>query len=192
MKTLLFTASLAASVIVPAAAQAQAIPPAVVAVVDLQKVSTDCNACKTAAATLRAQVNALQTRQKTLAGPLQTEQKSIETAIAALHGKEPDAALKARYEAWQSKAQQAQQELQRQGQQIDANNEYVKRQIADKLGPIYTQVMQRHRANLLVEQGQTLASGAALDVTNDVLASLNAALPTIQTTAPAAAQPQGR
>jgi hypothetical protein len=48
----------------------------------------------------------------------------------------------------------------------------------------------------MVEIGTTLASGANLDVTNDVLTALNAALPTIQTTAPAAAtnraQPQGR
>ncbi len=58
--------------------------------------------------------------------------------------------------------------------------------------------MQKRGANMLVEIGQTLASGASLDVTNDVVTALNAALPAIQTTAPAAAQqrpqnqPQGR
>jgi hypothetical protein len=49
----------------------------------------------------------------------------------------------------------------------------------------------------MVEIGQTLASAAGLDVTNDVIAALNSALPTIQTTAPAQParaqqQPQGR
>jgi hypothetical protein len=54
--------------------------------------------------------------------------------------------------------------------------------------------MQRRGANLMVEVGNTLATGAALDVTNDVLAALNAALPTVTTTAPAQQQqqPQGR
>jgi hypothetical protein len=56
--------------------------------------------------------------------------------------------------------------------------------------------MQRRGANLMVEIGQTLASGSTLDVTNDVLTALNAALPTIRTTAPAQPaqqqQPQGR
>jgi len=57
--------------------------------------------------------------------------------------------------------------------------------------------MQRRGANLLVEQGATLASTTSVDVTNDVLAALNAALPTVSTTAPASAapaakQPQGR
>jgi hypothetical protein len=56
--------------------------------------------------------------------------------------------------------------------------------------------MQKRGANVMVEIGTTLASGASLDVTNDVLTALNATLPSISTTAPAQpqqqAQPQGR
>lgn len=195
MKTLLISASFAASALVPAAAHAQAIPGAVVAVVDLDKVSTDCNACRTAKAALQAQVTGLQNHEKALAGPIQAEQKSIQAEVNALKGKEPDAALKARVQAWQTKAQQADQELTRQKEQIQANGQYVQKQIADKLGPIYSQVMQRRGANLMVEIGQTLASGATLDVTNDVLTALNSALPSIAATAPAPARtssPQGR
>lgn len=196
MKKLLISASLAASAIVPSAAHAQAIPAAVVAVVDLDKVTSSCNACKTATATLRSQVTSLQSRQQTLAGPLQTEGKSIQDAVNALNGKEPDAALKARAQAWETKRQQAGQELERQQAQIQANSQYVQKQIADKLGPIYSQVMQRRGANIMVEIGTTLASGSTLDVTNDVITALNSALPSLQTTAPAApanrAQPQGR
>jgi outer membrane protein len=195
-KLLLISASLAA-VALPAAAQAQAIPAAVVAVVDLDKVTSTCNACRTAATALRGQVTALQNREKALATPLQTEQKSIQAAIDALNGKEPDAALQARVKAFQTKQQQGSQELQRQQQQIQLNQQYVNKQIADKIGPIYTQVMQKRGANIMVEIGQTLASGQTLDVTNDVLTALNAALPSIATTAPAQAkpkqaQPQGR
>jgi outer membrane protein len=190
-KLILLSSALAASVVAPAAANAQAIPAAVVAVVDLEKVSGDCTACKNASATLRGQVTALQSREKTLATPLETEQKSIQAAIDALpQGKEPDAALQARVKAFQTKQQQGQQELMRQQQQA-----YITQQIRDKLGPIYQQVMQRRGANVMVEVGNTLATSASLDVTNDVLAALNTALPTIQTTAPAAPaqqQPQGR
>jgi Skp family chaperone for outer membrane proteins len=195
MKNLLFSVSLAAAVLMPTAAQAQAIPPAVIAIVDLDKVTTSCNACRTARAALEAQVTGLRNRQQTLAGPLNTEGKSIQDAVNALNGKEPDAALKARAQAWDTKRQQAAEELTRQQDQIKANSEYVQKQIGDKLGPIYSQVMQRRGANLMVEIGQTLASGATLDVTNDVVTALNSALPSIATTAPAAArttQPQGR
>ena len=198
MKNLLLSASLVASAILPSAAHAQAIPGAIIAVVDLEKVTSQCTACKTASASLRSQVTALQSRQQALAGPLETEGKAIQAAIDALNGKEPDAALKTRAQAWDAKRQQAAQELQRQQQQVQQNQQFVQKQVAEKLGPIYSQVMQRRGANIMVEIGQTLASGATLDVTNDVLTALNSALPTVATTAPAApaarpqTQPQGR
>jgi hypothetical protein len=43
-----------------------------------------------------------------------------------------------------------------------------------------------------MEVGATLATATSVDVTNDVLAALNASLPSISTTAPASQQPQGR
>jgi outer membrane protein len=194
MNKLLFSAALAVSLGAGSAANAQAIPAATVAIVDLEKVTTECTACKTAAATLRSQIAGLQTREQALTGPLQTEQKSIQAAIDALKGKEPDAALQARAKAWETKRQQAAQEIGRQQDQIKRNQAYISQQIQTKLGPIYQQVMQKRGANVMVEVGSTLATSASLDVSNDVLASLNAALPAVQTTAPAAAQqqPQGR
>ena len=130
--------------------------------------------------------------------PLQTEQKSIQSAIDALpQGKEPDAALKQRAAAFQTKYQQAQEEVARGEQQLQRNQAYINQQVRDKLGPIYSQVMQRRGANIMVETGTTLATATSVDVTNDVLAALNTAMPSLQTTAPAqaapkASQPQGR
>jgi outer membrane protein len=195
MNKILFSAALAASLGASSAANSQAIPGAIIAVVDLEKVTSECTACKAAAANLRSQVSGLQTREQALSTPLETEQKSIQTAVDALAGKQPDAALQARAKAWETKRQQAAQEIGRQQDQIKRNQAYISQQIQTKLGPIYQQVMQKRGANLMVEVGNTLASGANLDVTGDVLASLNAALPTVQMTAPAAAaqqQPQGR
>ena len=192
MKTLLISAAFAAAVMAPSAATAQAIPAAVVAVVDLDRVTSECNACKTAQAALRSQITAEEAKEKALGTPLQTEQQSIQTAINALNGKDPDAALQARIKAFQAKGQQAQEEASRGRQQLQANQQYIQKQIADKLGPIYQQVMQRRGANVMVEVGSTLASSQAIDVTGDVLTGLNAALPTIVTTAPAQRAPQGR
>ena len=192
MKTLLLSAAVLAAAIVPTAASAQALPAAVIAVVDLERVTASCNACKTANAALTSQVNALKTRQQTLAAPLSTEGQALEAAGKALNGKAPDAALQARAKAYQTKLQQAQQEMARQEEQIRRNQAYIQKQIGDKLGPIYQQVMTRRGANVLLEAGTTLASSNSVDVTNDVLAGLNSALPTIATTAPATQQPQGR
>ncbi|HEX6604969.1 MAG TPA: OmpH family outer membrane protein [Sphingomicrobium sp.] len=195
MKTYLIPAALAASMLAPAAANAQAVPGAVIAVVDLERVTSTCNACKTARTALQGQLTALQNREKTLAGPLETEGRSIKAAVDALKGKPVDATLQARADAWEQKRAQAAQELSRQQNQIQRNQGYITQQISAKLNPIYQQVMQRRGANILMEVGNTLATSTAVDVTNDVLTALNAALPSIQTTAPAQPpqqQPQGR
>jgi outer membrane protein len=197
MKTFLLSAAVAASILVPSAASAQAVPGAVIAVVDLNRVTAECNACKTAQAALRSQATAYETRRRTLGTSLQTEQKSIQTAIDALNGKQPDAALQARAKAFQTKAQQDEEELQTQQEAIARNQQYIQKQIVDKLGPIYQQVMQRRNANILLSTDATLATSTSIDVTNDVLAAVNVALPSLQTQAPAAApaprrQPQGR
>lgn len=196
MRHMILSAALGASLLAGAtAASAQAIPGAIIAVVDLEKVTRDCNACKTANTALQGQIASLRARQKTLATPLETEGKAIQAAIDALKGGQPDAALQTRIRNFQTKQQQGADELGRQEQQIQRNQQHIQRQIADKLGPVYRQVMQRRGANLMIETGATLAAGAALDVTNDVLTALNTAMPTIQTVAPAqpaAAKPQGR
>ena len=192
MKTLLISAALAAALVAPSAAGAQAIPGAVIAVVDLERVQSECAACKAAATTLQGQANAIKAREQALTTPLQTEGQSIQAAIDALKGKDPDAALQARIKAFDTKRQQGAQELQSRATQLQRNQAYVGQQIQAKLNPIYQQVMQRRGANIMVETGTTLATSTALDVTNDVLTALNAALPSVQTTAPAQQAPQGR
>jgi Skp family chaperone for outer membrane proteins len=192
MKTLLVSAALAAAVVTPSVAMAQSVPAAIIAVVDLEKVTSTCTSCKTAQAALQSQISALKSRQTQLATPLQTEGKSIQAAIDALNGKDPDAALQARVKAFQAKQQAGAQEIQRQELQIQRNQTYIQQQIQAKLSPIYQQVMTRRGANFLLETGATLATTTSVDVTNDVVAALNSALPTIATVAPAQAQPQGR
>ena len=196
MKTLISFAALAAiAVSVPSASMAQAVPAATVAVVDLDRVTRECNACKTALTALQGQLSGLRARQTALGTPLEAEQKAIQAAIAALNGAQPDAALANRIKAFQTRQQQGTQELSGREQQIQRNQAYIQQQIADKLAPIYQQVMQRRGANVMVERGAILAAASSVDVTTDVLTALNAALPSLSTTAPAApatTQPQGR
>ena len=195
MKNMLMIAASAVALMVPAAASAQAVPAAVIAVVDLDKVTTDCTACKTASAALRSKGTALQNQAKSLSTPLETEGKSIQAAVDALKGAEPDAALKGRVQAFESKRQTAAATYQKGQEQLQRDQQYIQKQIVDKLGPIYTQVMQKRGANVLMEVGSTLATAQSVDVTADVTAALNVALPSIATTAPAAPaqqQPQGR
>lgn len=179
----------AAAVALPATAQAQRVPAAVVVVVDSDRVYRDCNACRTAQTQLQSQAQALQTRQQTLVNQLRPEGQAIQTAIQALNGKEPDAALRKRVQDFTQKEQQANQELTRIQQNLQSIQANVVRQIEERLRPAINQVMTQRGANLAVDVDATLAHAQALNVTDSVLAALNATLPSVSLT-PLPQQPQ--
>lgn len=193
MKYLLISAAFAASVLTPSVALAQQPPAPIILVVDSNRAANDCNACKTAAASLRSQATAFDTRRTTLNNQLGPERQSIQTAVNALQGKAPDAALQARIKAFETKAQAAQQELETTQQRLQSINVNILKQIKDKLDPAIKAVMAQRGANLMLEEDNTLAHTAGLDVTPQVIAQLNTLLTTISVTPlPQQQQPSGR
>ena len=196
MKTALTIAALGlAATGAPSVAIAQQAPPAVIVVVDSERIYRECTACKTAQTQLQTRVTALQTRQQTLTTQLRTEGQPIETAIRALNGREPDAALRARVTAFQTKQDNANQELQRSQQNLQSIQANVLRQINTRLNPAISQAMTARGANIAIDVSNTLAASQAIDVTAAVLAALNRALPSVTLTplpAQAQTQPPGR
>ena len=191
MKTILTIAALAAGALtLPSAAIAQRAPAAVIVVVDSDRIYRDCTACKTAQTQLQTRVTALQTRQQTLANQLRTEGQAIQTAVNALAGKEPDAALRARAQAFQKKQDDANQELSRTQQNIQSIQANVVRQINARLNPVINQVMVARGANIALDVNATLGHAQAVNVTAEVLASLNRALPSVSLTPLPAGQQQ--
>jgi outer membrane protein len=189
------TAALIAASALATPALAQRVPAASVAVVDLERVGRECNACKTASTALQSQVNAFNTRRQQLTTQLNPERQQLQAAVNALAGKQPDAALTQRIQAFQLKEQNAAQELEKQQTQIQRNQAYISQQINAKLVPLLQPAMERRGANVLMDTGAALRFGSTLDITNDVLTALNGALTTVSTTAPAQPQqqtPQGR
>ena len=192
MKNLFFIAAATAAVVLPSVASAQSLPAAVIAVADVNRASAQCNACRTAVSTLEGQVSSLKALQASLGSSLQTEANSIQAAVTALNGKQPDAALTARAKAFEQKQAAAQGQLQSRDATFQRNKAYVFKQIGEKLDPVLTSVMAKRGATLIVDANSALRFSPSIDVTNDVIAGLNASLTTIGTTAPAAAAPQGR
>lgn len=187
-KTFLTILAVGAAATVPTTmAQAQKLGPAVVAVVDRERIFTECTACKAAQAQLQSQLQQLQTRAQQLGQPLQTEAQSLDTAIKALNGKEPDAALQQRATAFQQKQGAAQQEISQGEQTFGRNRAYVAKQIEDRLNPIVSQQMTAKGANIAIDMGMTIATAKSVDITNDVLAELNRQLPSVGVVAPAPA-----
>jgi Skp family chaperone for outer membrane proteins len=190
MTKLLFGAALAALAIgAPAAAPAQRLSPAIVAVVDIGRVSTECTACRAAAQQLQGQVQQLQQRAQALQQQLTTEGQPIQTAVNALNGRQPDAALQGRITAFQTRERNAQQEIGQSRQRLESTQLNVNRQISERLRPIMNAVLQQRGATVIIDKGSTLASAANIDVTNDVLAALNQQLPSV-TVAPLPQQQQ--
>lgn len=193
-KFVIGSAMAALALAIPSAASAQQTPAASIVLVDMQRVFSECTACKAAQTQLQAQLQQIQQRAQQLGAPLQTEAQSLQQAAQAAQGK-PDAALQARAKALQAKQETANQEIQSREQAFQRNRAYVAQQLNAKVDPIITQVMQRHGATIAMDKAVTLAAVASLDVTNEVLAALNQQLPSVVTTAPAAPaqqQPQGR
>jgi Skp family chaperone for outer membrane proteins len=188
------TAALVAATALATPALAQRVPAAQVAVVDLERVGRECNACKTASAALQSQVTAFNARRQALTTQLQPERQQLQTAVTALAGKQPDAALTTRIQAFQQKESSAAQELEGKQTQIQRNQAFISQQINSKLVPLLQPAMDKRGANVLMDSGAALRFAPGLDITNDVLAALNAVLTTVSTTAPAQTQqqPQGR
>jgi outer membrane protein len=182
MNTTLKAAMAALVLLSPAAAGAQRLSPAVVAVVDTDRILRECTACRAAQTTLQGQVTQLQQRQQQLAAPLQTEGQAIQTAIAALQGKQPDAALQARIQSIQTRQQQANQELGRQEQTLRSTQAHVVQQINTRLGPIINAQLATTGATLIVSRDAALAVAPSIDITNAVLAQLNQQLPSVSVT----------
>ncbi len=184
MKTKFYAAI--AAVVVATPAMAQQVPDAKVAVVDIERVLTECTACRAANTQLQAQGTQLQALANQLSAPLQTEGQSLQTAVTAARGN-PDAALQARIRAFQTREQQANQQIQTQRATVERNVAYVRQQIGQRASPIIQQIAQQRGATVALDKGSTLFSAPATDITDTVLTQLNSQLPSVSVTAPAQA-----
>jgi len=195
MKTLIAASSIAVAAL-STGASAQRLSPAVIAVVDTDRISRECTACRTAQTQLQTQGTTLRTRAQTLQTQLQTSGQPIQTAVNALSGRQPDAALQGRITAFQTQQRNASQEIERGEQNLRSVQANVSRQISERLIPIINTVSAARGAAVTVDRGNVLFAAPNLDITNDVLAQLNQQLPSVSITPlPAAAQaprPQGR
>jgi len=208
MNRFFFGAAIAALAVgTPGAATAQRVAPAVIVVVDTDRIYRECTACRAAQTQLQSQVSALQARAALLGQPIQTELQSLQAAAAAARAQSgaarttAEAALQTRAQALQTRQDSANQELQRSEQTLQSTRANVLRQINERLNPIVSQVMTARNANIALDTNATLARSSALDVTNDVLAALNQQLPSVSvvplpappaTTPPPATRPPGR
>lgn len=168
---------------VPAIAPAQQLPAGVVGVVDSQRILEGCTVCVQANQQLEAQQAALRQRATQLglvsAAPntpstLEAEAQAIQAAVNALaQGQQPDAALQARAQTFQTNLTNAQREVQTQEQQIRRNQAFVLQQIQQRVAPAVAQVAQQRGATVVLEASNIAWNSPAVDLTPAVVAIVN-------------------
>ena len=190
MRKMIITGALAATAfITPSAAFAAP----TVLTVDIDRVLTECTACRAAAATIQGQVQQGQARAQALEAQLKPDAASLDTAVKALAGKTPDAALRQRVTAFQTRQQAAQTELATRQRQIESTQANVQQQIAGRVVQISEQVRARRQADVVVGKNAALASNPANDITTEVMTALNQQLPAVSVTPlPQQTRPAGR
>ena len=186
MKIISKTAIVLAALLGSSATLAQALPPPVVIIVDMDQVINGSAAGKAAAADLKTRADAIQARLASLRTQFGTEGEALQKAQPA------QTAAPAAITAWQTKArdlqnrqQAAEADLQKRDRDFQASRQLVLKQINDAAQPVITAVMRERNATIVLAEGATLQHSAAIDVTADVLARLDKALPRVNTTAPA-------
>lgn len=190
MRKLLLPLAAAAALAVPAAAQAQR---GGILVVDVSRILSECTACRAASTTLQGQANQLRTRAQTLDTQLKPEADAINKAIQSLGGRQPDAALQQRAQAFQTRQQQAQTELATSQRRLESTQAHVQQQIGARVVQISEQIRARRQASVVLSRDSLMAMDSSLDVTGEVLTALNQQLPSVSVTPlPQQSQPQGR
>jgi outer membrane protein len=172
----------------PVAVHAQALSPAVIVVVDLDRVVNESAAGKQAATELQTRVQTLQTRANTLQTQLQAEANAIQQGQANNSITGPQ--LEARAKAFGERQQAAQQELARSENDIQRARNFVLQQINDAAQPVITAIMRERGAQIALAEGATLQHSQGLNITNDVIARVNQSLPRVSTTPPPPQQQQ--
>lgn len=190
MKTIFKAAALAALALgttsaLPTAAFAQAAAAQTsIIVVDMDRVGADSAAGKSGQTQLKAKLDSLQARGKTLADQLRSEEEALLKARQA-NTMAPEA-FQAKVKDLQTKQNSARTELGNRENELQRSQAYVRQQIFNAVGPIVQAVMRERGASIVLAREAALAVAPTLDVTAEVIRRLDAALPRVNATAPAA------
>ncbi len=165
---------------------AQTLPAAVIVVVDLDRVFQTSVAGKQATAELKTRNEQLQARVTALQTQFGTEEQTLVKARPAVQTGPAETAWEAKVRDLQSRKQTAEQEVGGRNRDLQLSQRSVLTQFNDAVQPIITAVMKEHGASLVLPESSTVQHAQSLDITTDVLARLDKALPRISTATPAA------
>ncbi len=184
LKAALIAATLSTATIAVAPALADASGP--VLSVDVARVFTDSAAGKSGNAQIRAKYEAqLQAANTSFNSAATSYNAQVEAArkVAKPDGTIPPVNQQSLQRAQQA-VQQADQNLSRMQDEVNAVGGYVQRQILERVTPLSEQVRAERKASLVVPRGSVLAVDPTGDITATVIQRLDQQLPTVSIALP--------
>ena len=166
---------------------AQTLPPAVIVVVDMDRVFQTSAAGKQAATELKTRADAIQARLASLRTQYGTEEQALAksqptpTSTPAII-----TAWQAKVKDEQTRKQKDEADLAKRDQDFQASRQSVLKQINDAAQPLISAIMRERGATIVLAEGATLQHAASIDVTADLVSRLDKSLPRVSTATPAA------
>lgn len=189
---LLAAAPIAALSIAPLPAAAQAVSNVAVANLDeaVQKSAAYTNAVAQIRTTYKAQIDQFEARSKALNAEIQPLVTAFQTAQRAPNPNQQ--ALQTQAQNIQTRQQAAQRELAGIFQPVSRAQAYVEEQIVQRLDASLKAAMTKKRVTMVVRPEATISYQPTMDITADITAELNTAVPSVSITPPANWQPGGQ
>ncbi len=157
-------------------AEAQALPSAVIATIDTQKIRRDSAAGKDITRQLDAIRQEFQAQVTKKEESLRQEEQDLQTKRPVM---EPNA-FKAQEQAWRQKVMAVQREIQEKNSRLEVALRKASAELQRALKPIYQKILAKHKATLIMDKSLVIEQAPGLDVTTEVIEQLDQVLPTVK------------
>jgi len=166
-------------------AVAEALPPAVIAVIDTRMVRFNSAAGKD----IQNQLDAIRTKFQTEIAEQEKTLKEEETTLKSQRSILPKESYDAKVNDFQNKVLTVQREVQIKNKQLEAALSNAQNELQRALKPILQKVLKDHKATMIMDVSLVIERTSGLDVTTKVIEALDLALPNIKVELPAVSAP---
>lgn len=158
----------------------EALPPAVIAVIDSRMVRFNSAAGKD----IQNQLDAIRTKFQVEIAEQEKKLKEEETTLKSQRSILPKESYDAKVRDFQNKVLTVQREVQIKNKQLETALGNAQNELQRALKPILQKILKDHNATMIMDVSLVIEKSAGLDVTTKVIEALDAVLPTIKVELP--------
>lgn len=164
----------------------EALPPAVIAVIDSRMVRFNSAAGKD----IQNQLDAIRKRFQVEIAEQEKKLKEEETTLKSQRSILPKESYDAKVQDFQNKVLTVQREVQIKNRQLETALGNAQNELQRALKPILQKILKDHKATMIMDVSLVIEKTSGLDVTTKVIEALDAVLPTIKVELPVGASGQ--